>query len=410
MVAETSRAGLLEISQDQISFRLPVLREITYQSLTPAKRSQLHFWVGRWLEEQNPAINDIEALTIILNHYLFANKTTSFLRIIERILGFEFDIAEFPLDCNILESALSIEEFPLSSKNRFRCFEMLGEAYFREKRFEESTEIYQRLIDDEEWKEIAHYGILHLKLGSSLGTMGHFRDASFHFERAFQELLPANVDAAGRALGGLNWVLYQAGDVDKSREYTFKYYDLVEKIAPVQAQYPHLLGCAKLFALHNLPDQAQNCYQRICKDSVSPWQSHVVIQAYRVMIQLHIKQGMWTESIRTIDFLDKNRPVDGIRENNWFNSYLRAMTLIASGQVERGLDLFEKIEVNMKAFARPTDQLRIQLDLIQIDYHSGNYFQGMHRIRTSMGIARRLGVTHMEVIVRTWAVLYRDMI
>ncbi len=409
VIFETTEAGLLEISRDQISFRLPVLREITYQSLSPAKRSQLHFWIGRWLEEQNPEISDIGAFSTILNHYVIADKTTSFLRIIEKILGLGLDSHEYPLDSKILESALSIEEFPLSKPNRYRSLEMLAAAYARERRFDESAEVYRQLIEDDNWKDLAHYGTLHLNLGKSLGTIGRFREATFHLERSFQELLPFDVDAAGKALGGLAWISYQHGEVDKSREYTFSYYDLIEKTEHLQVHHSHVLTCGKLFALLDYPEKALGCCQRIIDQSETPWESQDVNSAYRQQIQIHIRQGKWKEAIDIINFLDKNRPLNVSREYNWFNSYHRAMTLIASGQVERGLNLFEKIELNMRAYATPADQIRIQLDLIKIDYNSGNYFLGVHRLRRSMGIARRLGVAHMEIIIRSWAVLFRAM-
>ncbi|MBT7789399.1 MAG: sigma 54-interacting transcriptional regulator [Calditrichaeota bacterium] len=409
VIEETTKNGLLEISQDQVSFRLPVLREITYQSLSPSKRGQLHFWLGRWHEEQNPPINDIEALTTILNHYSISNKTTSFLRIIERILGAGANGHEFQLDSNILESALSIEEFPLSTINRYRCLEMLGIAFQKEKRFEESVEVFKRLVEGEEWKEFAHYGFIHLNLGSSLGSIGRFQEASIELEKGYQELLDSNIEAACRSVGGLTWVLYQHGNVEKSREFADQYCKLTEKISPTQAQNPHLLACGRLLALHNCHEGAFDHYQQVIDNSETPWESQTVINAYRRQIELRILKGEWKEAVKSIDFIEKNKPITGSKEFNWFNSYLRAMTMIVSGQVEEGLNLFEKIELYMKAYARPLDQIRILLDLIRIDYHCGNYFNGMHRIRTSMGIARRLDATHMVVIIRTWATLFRDM-
>lgn len=410
IIHELTDIGLIEVIGGRIGFRLPALREFTYKGISPSKRRQLHLWVGRWLEENNSDSNDLRILLSIAQHYHIASESAPFLRVVEKFLDLIKDPLVVHLDPDILEAALDIQESPLSPVNRYRCYELLGRAYLNAKRYRDGAKIYQLLLSDSSLKKYGQIGILHLELGKCLVLIPDYDGAKYHLKKAFNLLELKDLDAAGQALSPLAYVLYQKGEAQKSLQYTIEYYELINRITSEKKRFLHWLKCGRLFTLHNQYEEAHNCYTKVTRKSKSPWSSPITIRAYRALVQLLIsKQGDWEKAINVIDFLDKQIPLFIGGEHNWYNFYLRAMVLISSGQIEKGLNLFEKIELDIKVHARPIHQCRIMLDLIRIDYFRGYYWQGMHRIRQTMGIARRLGLTYMQAVIQAWAVKYRDM-
>ncbi|MDP8237871.1 MAG: sigma 54-interacting transcriptional regulator [Candidatus Hatepunaea meridiana] len=409
IINELTDIGLIDVIGGQIGFRLPVLRELAYKNISPSQRSQLHLRVGRWLEENRSSDNNIEALISIAHHYHIANESAPFLRIVEKILDLFKDPMVVHLDPDVLKAALAIEESPLNAIYRYRCYELLGKVYLNAKRYGDGAKIYQILLSDSSLKKYGQIGTLYLELGKCLALIQDFDGAQNYLIRAFNSLKTDEPEAVCQVVSPLAYVLYQNGNFQESLEYVREYYKLVNNITSIEKKRVHWINCGKLFILHNYYENAYDCYTQVIEKSISPWESPAIIKAYQAQIELMIKQGNWIESINLIDFIDREKTLSVNKWVDWYNPYLRAMAMISGGQIERGLNIYEEIEQNIKVHAIPIHFCRILLDLIRVDYFRGCYWQGMHRIRQSMRIVHRLKLEYLQAVIQAWAIRFRDM-
>ncbi|MCF7810059.1 sigma 54-interacting transcriptional regulator [bacterium] len=410
VIHELSTIGLIEVVGSRVRFPLPVLRESIYNSIPVPNRRQLHLLVGRWLEENDTSEGNLEILISITQHYHNAHEPRSFLRVIEKVLDIIKNTKIIVFEPEILEAALDTQEYSLSQLNKYRCYELLAKAYERNKRYRDSVKIYQLLLSDTSLNIYSQIGIIHLQLGKCLFFTQEYEGAKYHLEEAVDLLENENTEAAAQAMRRLAYFLHQRGEINESLRITIKYRNWTDKISNRKSRFPHLVGCAKLFTLNKKLDEAQQCYKEIIDESENPWETNTTIWAYRELIQIYIIHlGEWERALNTLDFLEKNKPFTYERKDNWYSSYLRAMALISSGQIDEGMDIFEKIECNIKVNADPIHHCRILFDLIRIDYFRGRYWQGMQRIRQSMGIAQRLGLKHLQAVILALAVKFRDM-
>ncbi len=409
IMQETSDIGIIKIKEGVIEFQLPALRQYVYKSMIPNKRKEMHLWIGRWLEENISSRKALEVRQTIAGHYLIAGEHTLFLGAVEELLDLVHNPARHTIDADILESALEIEDYPLDQPYRYKCLELLGNRYIQTKHYRKGANIFQQLISDSKSRRYLQTGVIHLNLGKCLVMMRDNKQALSHLNKAYNLLEPGDIDLAGQALSQMALVSNRQGKMQKSYGQTLRYRHLIEQMPDTERQSAHWLGCAKLFQFHNKNEEALKCYLNITRKAKSYWDNHIVVRAHLSRIEILIKEGEWKEAIRLINQLSQSRnPIDSF-DHDWHLSYWKAMAYFTGGKIDKGMQLFDSINLRMKSHAKPLIQLRILLDLIRVDYNCGFYWRGMKRIREAMGISKRLRLSFFTTVVYVWAIRFRIM-
>ena len=406
---EISEIGLIQVTGGVIDFRLPVLRQFVYQSMSPSKRKEMHLWIGRWLEENISTQKAVEIRQTIAKHYLIAGESTLFLGSVEELLDIARDPMKLQLDTEILEFALEITDYHLSQSHKYQCMELLGNTYLKTNCYEQATEIFQKLLTDPGSRRYTKIGVLHMNIGKCLILRRKYEKANFHFHRAHNLFETEYPDLAAESLGQLALIAHRLGNSQRGYTQTRKYHQLIEKMQTSGKKLNHWLICAKLYMLCNKFEKAQICYLNIINNAKTSWDNPIVVSAHQCRIEILIKEGEWKEAEKLIIRIE-NLNINNIpSKKDWHLPYQKVIANFSGGRIDKGMQLYEKLKIKIKSHAKPLSQLKILLNLIKVDYNSGYYWQGMKLIREAMGISRRLGVTYFTTVVYAWAIRYKCM-
>jgi len=405
--SELSERDLCDVIEGNILFRHSIVQEQIYRSIASSSCSQLHRWIGTWLEERLQPNSSIEDLNEIAHHYHLANARLEFLRIMEKMINIAHQRGEFCPDSAILEAALKTDEGRWNDELRIKGNILLAKTLYRNGRYTQAAAVYNRLLQNEKSRQLVDVPISEFWLGKCLIKFGQLKESIEYLNNAYRTLANINPDLAADALGNMAYASHLDGDLIKSYEYLNAYFELVEHYVSNKKKAAHWLSCARLYVMHTRYEEAKDCYKRVIDLSSSPWATSQSVRAHIYLVDLLHRQGEYAAALKILESLERQRPVSPLGERTWQLDYYKALTLIASGRVQDGLNLMNEKMGLIKIAADTKDQCRAQLDLTRIEYFAGNYPSGMRNLRRAMLLARQVNFKLIFPIILAWAVRLR---